>query len=283
MAPFGTGKTSFLISVACHNIKRGYDVLFITFEGNPDYIRLMFLSNLLELSVQDVLTLRKTPEGKEKIGPVVKLLTKHLKYIPYNKANKMLVEDVIPIIISNQEQWRADNGKGFDLLCADYPAVLSSELAYRGTLQKRNIDQIIYNYFIQLGLEYKFHNFLPIQTNREGSKVNKRLGGVNRILIPEDVQDSFGPVQQANNILTINRSPLAEKMNLATLGVGKTRTNAKGKAVIFRTRYDICKTHSNEMGGMSYTGTKTIEEKYDGLEREYKNLIIPDGVLRDII
>lgn len=283
MAPFNTGKTSFLISIACHNILRGKDVLFLTFEGNPDFIRLMFIANLLGVPVTDVLALRKTPEGKEKIKNVVKKLEAHLKYIPYNKANKMIVEDVIPIIIANQEQWKIEKGKGFDLLCADYPAVLSSQLAFRGTLQKRNIDQIIYNYFIQLGLEYKFHNLLPIQTNRDGSKVNKRFGGVNRILVPEDVQDSFGPVQQANNILTINRSPLAEKLGIATLGIGKTRTNTKGKAIIFRTRFDICQTHSNELGGIGYTGTKTIEEKYENLEKQFKNQFVPEGILRDVI
>lgn len=283
MAPQNIGKSTAMQTIACHNVRRGKDVLYMTHEGNPDYIRLMFLANMIGTSVDNIFVLRGTPEGREKIRQASQALEKHLKYIPYNKANKMVVEEVIPVIIGNHEQWKSEKGNGFHLLVSDYPAVLSSELAYRGTLQKRNIDQVIYNHYIQLGIEYKFHVLAAIQTNRDGAKVNKHLNGENRLLVPEDVQESFGPIQQANNIITYNRSLLAEKLGLGTFGIGKTRTNRKGQAVIARSNFPNSITHSNELGGMLYTGNKTIEDKYASLESRFKNSEIPDGALKGLV
>jgi hypothetical protein len=67
-----------------------------------------------------------------------------------------------------------------------------------------------------------------IQTNRDGSKINKHHSGATRLLVPEDVSESFAVIMMASNVLTLNRSPQAEKLGIATFSVGKTRTNKKG-------------------------------------------------------
>jgi hypothetical protein len=41
-------------------------------------------------------------------------------------------------------------------------------------------------------------------------------------------------------------------------------------------------THSNELGCMSYYGTKTIEDKYASLEPKFKNQLIPMEALRGV-
>jgi hypothetical protein len=211
------------------------------------------------------------------------MLEKHFVYMPYNKARGMIVEEFIPEIIAMNELKRQETGKGYDLFVDDYPFVLNTELAFKGSLQKRNADAVVFNYFVQAGLEQGFHVLAAMQTNREGNKVNKKMNGENRILVQEDASEAFGPVMQANNIITLNRGPVAELLDLITFGISKTRTNKKGGlAIIARSHYDNARTHSNELGCMGYYGTKTIEDKYVALEPKFKNQIIPVEALRGV-
>lgn len=283
IAPVNVGKTTFMLSVACHNIRQGKDVLFVTHEGNYKYIRLMFLANMAGCSVDEILTLGLTKEGRARIANAAAILEKHLTYEPYNKSKAMIVEEFIPTVIFANEQRKQEYGKGYDLFVDDYPFILNTELAFKGSLQKRNADAVVFNYFIQLGLEQGFHVLAAMQTNREGNKVNKKMNGENRILVQEDASEAFGPVMQASNIITLNRGPVAEQIGLMTFGLSKTRTNKKGGvAIIARTDYDRCMTHSNELGSMGYYGTKTIEDKYSSLEPKFKNQMIPIEALRGV-
>lgn len=282
IAPVNVGKTTFLITVACHNVRQGKDVLFVSHEGNPKLIRLMFLANMVGCSISQVLELGTTKEGREKVQVAANILEKHLTYIPYNKSEKMVVEEFIPTVIFNHEQRKQELGKGYDLFLDDYPFILNTELAFKGSLQKRNADAVVFNYFVQLGLEYGFHVLAAMQTNREGNKINKKMNGENRILQQEDASEAFGPVMQANNIITLNRSPVAEQMELMTFGISKTRTNKKGGlAIIAKTDYSTVRTHSNDLGCMGYYGSKTIEEKWASLSPRYMNSIIPLEQLRN--
>lgn len=283
IAPVNVGKTTFMITVACHNVRQGKDVLFVSHEGNPKLIRLMFLANIVGCSVNKILELGTTKEGREKIHVAATMLEKHLTYIPYNKSDKMVVEEFVPTVIFNHEQRRQEFGKGYDLFLDDYPFILNTELAFKGSLQKRNADAVVFNYFVQLGLEYGFHVLAAMQTNREGNKINKKMNGETRILQQEDASEAFGPVMQANNILTLNRSPVAEQMELITFGISKTRTNKKGGlAIVAKSDYGNVRTHSDDLGCMGYYGSKTIEEKWDSLISRYKNSIVPLEQLRGV-
>lgn len=274
------GKSTFLSTAALHNVLAGKNVLYMTHEGRPDDIRLKFISGLLGCCVPDIFELGRTPEGIKRLENATRLLDQHLMYVPYNRAG-MTVEDVVPIIRSNQEEWLTNHdGKGFDLLISDYPALLSSELAKRGTLQKRSIDEVVYDNYVQLALEYGFHSLLAIQTNREGGKVNKRIDGENRILQPEDVQESYAPMQRATNVITINRSPAAEASNLISYGLVKCRNNKKGLVVIAKSNFAHSLAHSETMGGMAYIGTRCIEDKFEALFALYKNQLVPQHVTR---
>jgi replicative DNA helicase len=276
-APLGTGKSSSIITVIVNNVKRCKSVLYMTHEDKPEDIRLKVLASYLNVKLVDLFKLYKTKEGCEKLETASKILQKYLKYIPYNKAGKMIVEEIIPIIRNTQEERVANNnGKGFDLLAVDYPAVLTTQLAYRGNLQKRNIDDIVYNNYIQLAFEYKFHSLLAIQTNREGSKINKGQNGVKRILSVEDVQESFGPLQSVANVLTLNRSPEYEKNEYMVLGIAKSRTNKKNTAVFAKTNFTHCVAFSNELGGFSWAGSKCPDGNIDNILKEYNGMFVPD-------
>lgn len=277
MAPVNAGKTTFLLSVACHNIVKGKDVFLMTHEGAPGDIRLKILSNLLRCQISEIFNLYKTPEGIAKLQMITAQVDKHLKYIPYNKAGGMVIEEVVPIIRANQEDWMSEhNGKGFDLLISDYPAILTTELARKGTLQKRNADQVVYNNYVQLALEYQFHSLLAIQTNREGSKINSRISGDGRLLRMEDVKESWDPMAEASNVITINRSPHAENNNYIVLSIAKCRNNSKGLAIAAKSCYKNNTTHSEELGGFVYKPTRNPEELALGLFEQYYNQRVPD-------
>ncbi len=277
MAPVNIGKTTCLITMACANILKSKDVFFMTHEGRPEDIRLKILSNILQCPIDLIFDYYRDPAKLAKLTAVTALIEKHLKYIPYNKAGGMTIEEVVPIIRSTQEEWMANHdGKGFDLLVSDYPAILTTELARKGTLQKRNMDQVVYNNYIQLALEYKFHSLLAIQTNREGSKINKHMGGDNRLLVMEDVKESWDPMAEASNVLTLNRSPQAINKGLIIYNVAKCRSNTAGVAVYAKSNFASNITHSNELGGFAYQGMRSAEHIVEELWSAYSNKTITD-------
>jgi replicative DNA helicase len=269
-APLNGGKTGSLITIAINNVKRCKSVLLMSHEDRPEDIQLKILACYMDVPIVGLFELYKTEEGCKRLEQASKQIEKYLKYIPYNKAGKMIVEEVIPLIrIAHEDRMANDGGKGFDLLVVDYPAVLTTELAYKGSLQKRNIDDIVYENYIQLALEYKFHSLLAIQTNREGSRINKGQNRERRILTVEDVQESFGPLQRVSNVLTLNRPPEYEDADFMILGVAKCRSNKKNTAILAKTRFRNCLAFSNDLGGYAWAGSK-VPDNLSQLEKILK-------------
>lgn len=277
MAPVNAGKTSTLITMARHNIFRQHNVLLMTHEGRPESIRNNMVKSCLDCSEEQLLNMYHTPEGIEKLRIVSALLKQHLTYIPYNKAG-MKVEDAVTVIRRAQEDRITKTGKGYDLLVVDYPAKLTTEQA-KSSLAMRNVLDIVYDFYVQLALEYNFHSLLAIQTNREGSKVNNGLN-TNRLLTKEDVQEAWGPIASASNVITLNRSPTAKKKKRLTYYVDKSRSSDTGRAVVVRTNFAHCLTHSATMGATSYIGTNTYENKVDEWLVNYPNQEVPGEHIR---
>lgn len=280
MAPINAGKTTTLITMACHNIVRSKDVLFMSHEGRPSDIRLKILANMLDCTIPQILEHYRDPAKKIHLDRVTKQIHKHLKYVPYNRAG-MTIEEVVPIILGTQEDWMSEHdGKGFDMLVSDYPAILTTEIAKRGNLQRRNIDQIIYNNYVQLALEHNWHSLLAIQTNREGSKVNQGGGGGGgRLLGMEDVKESWDPMAEASNVITINRNIKDEASNTIIFNIAKSRSNQKGLAIVAKSNFKHQKTHSETMGGFSYTGSTRIEADIDLLREQFLNGQVPSTLV----
>jgi hypothetical protein len=158
----------------------------------------------------------------------------------------------------------------------DYPAKLSTLQARGGNFNKRDIDLVVYNYFVQLALEYNFHSLLAIQTNREGAKVNKgNKDGEKRLLVMEDVSESYGPIQLATNVLSMNRDGQAKARNRLTFHIDKSRSNETGWAVVCRTNYGHSITHANWLGGTYYRGSSTMADTIDTLLDQYGNDCTP--------
>lgn len=276
LAPVNTGKTSTLITVAVNNILRGKDILFITHEGRPSDIQMKIWCSILNVSKSGLMALYQTEEGRKKMNWALSYINKHLVYVPMNKAG-LTIEEVEGLIRQRQhERMVANGGRGFHMLINDYPAKLTTREASGGRMSRRDNDDKIYGYFVQFALEYKFHCLSVIQTNREGSRVNRHEKGEDRLLTMEDVMESFGPMTSATNVISINRSPLAESKGLITFYICKSRSSEKGWAVACRSNYQNSITHSNELGATWYRGTATMDDKIDSLLTEYRNKAVPE-------
>lgn len=280
MAPVNIGKTTSMLTIARHNIMASKSVLLMTHEGRPDDIRLKLLKSVMDASESEILSMYRDPKKQDVLFAFTQFIQKHCTYIPYNKAG-MKVEDVIPIIRTAQEKRCLENGgNGYDLLVVDYPGKLSTETASKGNLQTRNIMDTVYEVYVQLALEYKFHSLLAIQTNREGSKVNQHHNNVNRLLTMEDVSEAWGPMTSASNVITLNRSPNSQHNNRITYYVAKSRSNVVGQAVVAKSNFVHAITHSNELGAVSYMGTKTLEDTIDTYLLSMPGQHIPDDMIR---
>jgi hypothetical protein len=281
-----THNTSFFVSVIAANIIRQKKVLFMTHEDKYQNIRLKLLANMTKTPVFKLFNYLNDHELELKIKVATTLLDKYLKYIPYVRAG-MTIEEVVPMIRHAQEERMLqdrlnnnarENEAGYDLFVCDYPAILSTDKA-RGGMSQRQIDKIVYSNYIQLAGEYNFHALLAIQTNREGSKINKQIGSERRLLEMEDVKESWDPMAEASNVITINRSPEAARLEYITFNMAKGRNNKKGVAVMARSNFACSITHSEELGGIMFEGSLTQEQNAEALLLNYNNQLVPQSAL----
>lgn len=278
LAPTNVGKTTSMITIVKHNIFAQKHVLFITHEGRPADIKEKLWCAVLDCSPRELYDMYKTPKGRADIDFALKWMKRHLTYVPLNKAG-LTVEEVASVIRKRQEERMAKNhGKGYDLLVNDYPAKLSTIESKGGSYSKRANDEVIYNYFVQLGLEYGMHVLVAIQTNREGSKVNKGQRE-DRLLTMEDVQESWGPMTSATNVWTINRGPRDKIASRLLYHIDKSRSSEVGWVIVCKTNYAHAITHSDSLGGTYYRGSSTYADKLDQYLDQYLNAAMPEHVL----
>ncbi len=274
LAPVNIGKTTTMITIAVANIMLDQSVLFVTHEGRPDDIRIKFLKAMLAVNENKLFEMFGTHDGRLAIAAASERLTKFLVYVPFNKAN-MKVEDVIPIIDRMQEERCLKTSKGFDLFVSDYPAKLSTELASKGHMQPRLVLDHVYENFVQMALEKKWHSVVAIQVNRAGSRINSGEDDSHRLLQMEDVSEAFGPMMSATNVITLNRSSEAKRDCKMTFYVAKSRSSETGAAIIVRTAFDAALSHSNQMGACGYYGTSVRTEPIQFLLEQFKDKWIP--------
>lgn len=292
LAPVNIGKSTSMVTVIRHNLVQGASVLWITHEGRPSDLKEKMWCAFLGVTPRQLLggkdaasglytpALAETSEGRQRLDLASGCLSRFLTYLPMNKAG-LTAEEVVAAVRFRQERRLAEKGKGYDLLVVDYPAKLSTRIGATGNLPKRTMDEVVYNYFVQLGLEYGFHVLLAIQSNREGSKVNKGISrGSDRLLTMEDVNESFGPMQSATNVWSINRDPTAAARGRLTYYIDKSRSSETGWAVVCRTNYAHSITHSDDLGATYYRGASTHGDKLDQLLDQYLGHGgIPDAAL----
>jgi hypothetical protein len=310
MAPVNIGKTTALVTVATHNILRGKSVLFITHEGRPEDIKFKVLCCILQVTREEFLALFATDDWfRTKAGYFANIIKKNLEYIAFNRPFAT-IRDVEALVRQRQDLRRLQdsNHHGFDLLIDDYPALLYTEGLLKGQLQKRISDEQVYGCFVSMALEFGFHALLAIQTNREGSKVNRGQGNTQRLLTMEDVMESWGAMAKATNVLTMNRSPQDMLRNRVTFYLCKSRSSATDWAFCCKSDYSKSTTHApmgwphiadgeeftnksssrpdvdfSAYGCTAYAGSDAPTDRLDALIDGYRNSTIPPNILRGVL
>lgn len=271
LAPINCGKSTAMITIACHNIRQKKSVLFYTHEGRKEDIREKVLQSFTRNTKTELFNLYRTPEGLKKINDAVKGLELYLEYVPFNRPG-MTVEQVMADIAIRQHKRKLLTGKGFDLLVSDYPAKLTTERAKGGALAQRNIDAIIYDQYVQFALQENIHALVAIQTNRAGSVANR---DEERLLTMEDVAESWGVMANATNVISLNRSEAAARNDTVTFYVAKSRSSERGRAIAAKSAYAKSLTHSDSLGGCWYKGSETLADQADRLINEFKGQEVP--------
>jgi replicative DNA helicase len=263
LAPTNIGKTSAMVTIAVANILKGKSVLFIAHEGTEAELKSKFMRCISGMTQPEMFRAYLDPELSKQMRQWESFLQRFLVYKPMYKAG-LTVEEVAVTVERLQDMRRMEYGVGFDLLVDDYAAKLTCAANSKGNMQPRQEQENVYNQFVQMGLRHKFHVLTAIQTNREGSKLNRKIGSQKnetRLLHMEDVMETWGAMTAAAIVISLNRSDLDAEMGKLTFLICKSRSSETGWAVVCNTNYDICRTHSNDMGFFSYRGTESVGEK----------------------
>jgi len=255
MAPVNIGKTTGMLSTVAANVMSNRRVCLMVHEGEPTDIRDKLLMNMLFVTKPELWAMRTSPQGRAALEFMEKMLKQGLTFIPYVKA-QMTIEDVVPLIRRKCED-AANEGRPYDMLADDYPALLLSEYAKAARMEDRARIEQVYLTFTQLANEFNLHCLVNIQTNRDGSRANR---GEDRLLGMEDVSESWGAMAKMTNVITVNRSPNDMAKNRLTYYIVKSRSSGTGRAIVARTDFDRAIAHSDRdgFGAAWYFGSKMI-------------------------
>lgn len=250
LAPSNVGKTTFLMNMARLNAMQGKSVLWITREGNHyDLVQKLYQS-AFDKTRHELWSWSQTKEGEAALDQYAIAISKFLTYL-HLPSVCVYVEDVIAQILRLQEQRRTQGKSPFHMVVVDYPGIFQTREASGAKWEVRHIQDLIYRSFIQLAAQENFHLIAAAQTNREASKINKGINSF-RLLVGEDVGETWGIYMAATNVLTLNRGPSATAQNYLTVNLVKSRSSETGWAVTAKSKFSSCISHSDELGGVAY-------------------------------
>jgi hypothetical protein len=276
LAPTNVGKTTCMVTVAALNIWAGKSVLLITHEGRIGDIKLKIWQSMMGLTRQQVMNDLNDPQFRANLEVIRNMVNARLEFLPLNKAGQT-VEEVEAVVRRRQENWKVKHlGAGFDLIIDDYAAKLTTQQARGGHFALRQIHEVVYNYFSQIALEHNVHVITAIQTNRDGSKANRKFGKTeSRLLTMEDVMESWGPMTTATNVISINRDPQAQAKGVTTFFICKSRSSEVGWAIACRSNFGAAQSHDRIAAATKYRGTSPMSEKIESLLEGYTGREIP--------
>lgn len=249
LAPSNVGKTTTIISVLAHNILMGRRCAFVHHEGRPQDLKNRIVQCILGRTESQMRGMLGTPDGLQLFAAVAQALRRYLVMVPMLKPGTT-IEDLDAVVRRETEKSRVDTGRGFDLVADDYPA----KLGMKGTerWQRREREQGVYEWCTNLALELEFHWLDAIQTNRTGSKVNRGTMGEGRNVGMEDVNETWGAMTTATNVLVAKRSDEDKAANMMSWIIDKSRNGDVGWCVTTRTDFGCARTHGFGMPATRY-------------------------------
>lgn len=282
LAPTNIGKTTAKVSVIAANLWAGRSVIFVTHEGRKLDLMEKIWCCMLNLTKQEFrnLTMSDDPAHLALLRQVAEIINRNLLYIDYQKPGST-VEEVVSMVRQHQQRRKAKFGSGFDMFANDYPAILGTETSKGVRMERRAKDAYVYRYLVDYAGDQMMHGLYSIQTNREGSKKNKRTGeyaNKKQLVQLEDVQEAYEVTNSATNLITINRTPEDQGRNIITFMFCKSRSAEVNVAVTCRSDFKRSRTHWANLAATWYRGTDQLDQ-LDSLLSEYNNREVPSNYL----
>lgn len=252
LGPSNSGKTTTLTSIILPNVLNEKYILYFTHEQKWEDIKTKLFMNGC-YATDDAL---RNPDGplQENMKYLGEMLKEYLVYIPWVKAGDMWVESVMAEIAVQQEMLEGRRRKKFDMVIDDYPGKLKSK-EYKGRASWEEQDYV-YDQFVNLAMQEKFHGIWPVQTNREGYKVGRGDHAESRMVDQADAAGSFGVMQKADNVITLNRSPEEQARGSMRFYISKSRNAEVGTTFATATRFDLSVTHCPLQNGAVFSATQ---------------------------
>ena len=271
-----SGKTTTICTIGGTNAMMAKDVLLITLEQSGEEIRDKLVSNIMGLSNQEIRQrakaialaggpeiASKNPNARDfllKINAVEQVLLKHVVHVHHNKTNQMNLEFVLQLLNQEFHKRKKETGKSFDLVIIDYPGRLRSD-KYLGKTSNRHEELwYIYQTFIDHAREFKYHTILPVQTNREGYRVNQ--GDRGRLVDMGDTGGAFAIAQAADQVITINRSSEDKTSNRIRYLIAKNRSGATESVFMSETDMARSQAFGLNMRSVVFNNTSEVDSEY---------------------
>ena len=287
LAPTFTGKSRFLMTLARHALVQNKKVLFIIHEDNPEKVKRRIISAVCGIGPREIEYILKgrvrdisivstdwqitnwsdsdiqelTNFTIQQIEAARELLNKNLVFVPWQKAARMFVEDVIEEIKRIQLEQIAKTGCGFDLVVDDYPALLRSRIRHE---HERARLSYVYQCFNDLAAELKTFCAYAVQVNRTAAKEMKS-GAAEQAIDLEDVSESYQIAMNAMSAISLNRTQEDSQRQILRIAVIKSRDSRERGMLITRSAYNEVSLYGDDImykdyGKMLIKGLKGIKE-----------------------
>ena len=188
MAPTNTGKTSALISLSASYLRRGYNVLYITYEMAEEKIRQRFDANFLNKEINSIPDM----EESEYVGGLNKLLetfSKNLiiKEFPTSSSNTNQIRNLL-------DKLKVKESFIPDIVVIDYLNLVCSTRIKDNSNSYQSIKAVAEE-VRAIAVEYEICIWTATQTNRKGD-------GASNLNIT-DVSESYGLPQTTDLMIAI--------------------------------------------------------------------------------
>jgi hypothetical protein len=271
-----SGKTTTICTIAAANALLNKQVCLVTLEQDAKEIRDKIISNILNKSSHEIqlLCLKVKALGgpieAAKADPEMyaflyamacaeKITSENIVHIHHNKAGQMTLEHVQWLLNNAIQDKKRKTGGGFDLVIVDYPGRLRSE-KFGKNGQRHDELTMIYQHFIALASQHKYHTILPVQTNRDGYKTNQGTQGGGRMLDMGDTAGAFGIAQAADMVISINRTPQDKAQDTIRFMITKNRGGATEKVFASKTNMAKSQAFGIFLPAVTFNYTQNIDQ-----------------------
>lgn len=253
-APYGTGKTTFLMWVCICAAAAGLNVTFFTLEDGEDQIRRKFKRMLYRLR-----------EGRVfphyQLNPVIQLITpddvhsvdddEYVRSVSANDERRghirivKLTEtvDTSETVGATLEHLATLESYPTDVCAVDYADRLADK-PLKDEKEYERLRRVMVNLRV-IAENHKLAMFTAEQTNRDGVKEKSSMRG-------DTSSGSFGKNYSPDLVLALSRTEEQRKNNTATLFVDKARGAADGEKILLSQNLSL---------GMFVTDSKVISDK----------------------